>query len=125
MSTFEEAITAAITNRFFEPVPVHNTAPDGTPTIYLAPAPAMNVAYQLFEAKKREILEAVEAKLDIDALATKIAAQVVEELVRRPDAYRYQGHFAGKDIQAKIVEAVIEKLAQDKADELRAQMAEG
>jgi hypothetical protein len=107
---FEEAVVAAITAEFFKPQP---GSIDQYGVVTYNPAPAMNVANALYDAKKKEITDAVTATVDIDDLAGKIAKVLVGELNRSGWA-SYQGDQFRKEVRDKV----IDKVAQAQAEEL-------
>lgn len=121
MAQFEDAIIQAIADRFFMSEPI-STTPDGF--IQYGAAPALRVAYAIYEAKKDEIFEAVMANLDVDDLATKIAVKVSEDLTQSPGWQSSWNGTSRDELRKQVREAVIDKIAAGQVAELRA-LAEG
>lgn len=112
---FEEAIVAGIVEQFFQSRP---GSTDQYGTVTWTPPPALNMALHLFDKRKDEILAAVSANLDVDTLAAKIAQRVADDLEPKP---HWMGD-RGSGLRDAIRAAVIDKIAQAQADQIRAEM---
>jgi len=112
--SFEDAIIDGIVAQFFQP---RQTSIDPNGFIQYAAPPAVNVIIALWDKRKEEIIKAISANLDVDAVAEQIAARVIVELTATP---RWGNTLPG--VREKIEKAFIDKVAEQQADEFRAKM---
>ncbi len=84
-------------------------------------APAHNMAVALFKQHEQAIFNAVEATLDVDDLATKMAEQIVKKLQENPGGWGSSTSPSTR-LKEKIDAAVIDKVAEMKASDVREEM---
>ena len=122
MNEFEQAMVAAIAGQFFAPAPQPSTDINGHPTIQWFQSPAQNMAITLFKLHEKKIFDAIEAKLDVEDLATKIAVQVTTKLKEENYGMWASSSSPSARLKEKIDAAIIDKVADIKAAEVREEM---
>jgi len=123
MNDFEQAIVAAIAGQFFAPVVQPTVDMNGQATVQWFQAPAQNMAATLFKLHEKAIFDAVQAKLDVADLATKIAAQVISKLKEdKVGLWASSNNSPSARLREKIDAAVIDKVAEMSAAEVRENM---
>lgn len=116
LMNFEDAIIQAIANSFFSS---HPSRQDQNGTVWYNPSPAQLVANQIYETKKKEILEAVIANFDADVLAQRIAEKLMKDLSERPASFSTALFGDAKVIQDRIRSKAIDILAAEEAEKLK------
>lgn len=124
MSTFEDAIVAAIVAQFFEPRIEMDWRPANewvngqqVQRMELMPIshepPAAKIAYTIYEAHREAIVSGVVAQLDMDDLIAKITESVVKSFVgtMTPSFDRYWK--PNEEVRERLHQAVWDRIADE------------
>lgn len=98
---FDKAIVDAIVQRFFEPVTnfVPMTYIDGTGTqrtqwdAHQSKAPLQQIAEQMFTANKKEIMDAILARISIEDIVEAVAPKITDEFIAKFTEQKRSGYY--------------------------------